>query len=54
MSIQDLLEKVAEKGVSLWDMKSYTFTIMGPDGDQLIVKDIKIDSDNRKIKLKLE
>ena len=54
MSIQDLLDKVAEEGVSLWDMKTYSFTIVGPDGNVLDVKDIKIDSDNRKIKLKLE
>lgn len=54
MSIQDLLDKVIEEGVSLWDMKSYTFKIIGPDGKQLIVKDIKIDPENRKIKLKLE
>ena len=54
MSIQDLLDKVIEEGVSLWDMKSYTFTIIGPDGSTLEVKNIKIDTDNRKIKLKLE
>lgn len=54
MSIQDLLDKVDEAGVSLWEMKSYSFTIVGPDGSKLEVKDIKIDEDNRKIKLKLE
>lgn len=54
MSIQDLLEKVAEAGVSLWDMKKYTFTIRDSDGKECMVKDIKIDSENKKIKVKID
>ena len=54
MSIQDLLEKVAEAGVSLWDVKKYSFTIRDSNGNEKTIKDIKIDPDNKKIKVKID
>jgi len=54
MTIQDLLDKVSEAGVSLWDLKTYGFSIKDEDGNTYRVSDIKIDENNKKIKIKIE
>lgn len=54
MTIQDILDKVSEAGVPLWDMKSYGFVIRDSSGIVYKVIDIKIDEEKQLIKIKTE
>lgn len=54
MTIQELLEKVAESGVSLWDLKGYTLVIVDSAGKEKSIKDFTVKEDSKTIRVKLK
>lgn len=54
MTIQDILDKVAEQGISLWDLKGYNLKIFDARGKEIDIKNFKITEDTKEIKVRLK
>jgi hypothetical protein len=54
MKIQDLLDKINEANVGLWDMPRYTVTIKDSKGNIVSISDLKVDSEKENITIRLK
>jgi hypothetical protein len=53
-TIKELIEKVSEQDVGLWEMRQFSITIRDTKGRMLRVTDIKVDPDKKNIRIKVE
>jgi hypothetical protein len=54
MRIQNILDKLDEENISLWDLKSFTITITDSDGKQRKIKNFKLNADDKTIRVRLD
>jgi ABC-type transporter MlaC component len=54
MNIADLLNKVSEAGVSLWDLQEFKLSVRDENNKPVNIADMKIDSDNKNIIIKMK
>lgn len=54
MTVQDLLDKVSEAGVGFYELRGFVLKIRDSDGNEQTVQELKIDEDNKTIKIKLK
>lgn len=54
MKISDLLDKIAEANVNLWEMKEYSLVVRDSTGKELKLEDLKVNSDNKTIRIKVK
>ena len=53
-TVKELIEKVSEQNVGLWEMRQFSITIRDSRGRMLKVADIKVDADKKNIRIKVE
>jgi hypothetical protein len=51
MKIKDLIDKVVEENIQLWDMPDFTLIVRDASGKNLTVDNIKINKDNKTIRI---
>ena len=54
VTVKDLIEKVSEQDVSLWDMQQFSLIIRDANGKTLSVEDVKVNADNKTIRIKVK
>lgn len=52
MNISDLLNKVSEAGVSLWDLQEYHLVIKDSNNNPINIGELKVDADKKTINIK--
>lgn len=54
MKVQELLEKVSEQGVGLYELKGYSLVVRDTDGDEKTIEKLTVDEEKKQIRIKLK
>lgn len=54
MTVQDLLDKVAEQGIALYEMRRFSLSVRDSDGSTKTIESLSIDENKKMIKIKLD
>jgi hypothetical protein len=51
MKIQELIEKIAEENIQLWDMPQFSLIMRDETGKSLMIKNMKVNKENKTVRI---